>query len=144
MKFEIKHNIFATGVKKVNLSEQEADYIVALASGVEKDKILKTLSLTETDIENLYNKFGLKDKNLIRDNQLITLCIPGNFLGEYFELNAKREFIFPECQELLDGVQEMQKNDTKFKKEIEEEVEKMIDSQFKKEKKKDKNKGLKA
>ena len=50
MKFEIKHNIFATGVKKVNLSEQEADYIVALASGVEKDKILKTIEKTGDSI----------------------------------------------------------------------------------------------
>lgn len=130
MKFEIKHNIFETGIKKVDLTDKEADYIVALASGVDKDKILKTLSLTEVDIENLYQKFGLKNKEMVRDMQLITLCVPGNFLGEYFELNADRKFIFPECEELAETVQNMQKSEEEFKKGILNTVEEMIAERF--------------
>ena len=61
MKFEIKHNIFETGAKNVNLTDKEADYIIALASGIKKDKILKCLQLTNDDIENLYKKFKLKN-----------------------------------------------------------------------------------
>jgi len=138
MKFEIKRNIFSTGVKNVNLSDKEADYIVALASGVEKDKILKSLSMKESDIENIYNKFGLKDKNKIRDIQIITLCVSGNFLGEYFELNADRKFDFPECQELSEKVTEMQKEEKEFKNEIVKTVEEMLEERFGKKDEKDK------
>lgn len=130
MKFEIKHNIFETGIKRVDLTDKEADYIIALASGVDKDKILKTLSLAEVDIENLYQKFGLKNKEMVRDMQLITLCVPGNFLGEYFELNADRKFIFPECEELAETIQNMKKSEDEFKKRILNTVEEMIAERF--------------
>lgn len=132
MKFEIKHNIFETGAKNVNLTDKEADYIIALASGVDKEKIVKSLSITEAEIEQLYKKFGLKNKNMVRDVQLVTLTCMGNFISEYFEINANKDFKFEECQELAQTVNEMQKNDKKFKEEIMKVVEEELESRFKK------------
>lgn len=134
MKFEIKHNVLKTGVKKVNLNDKEADYIIALSTGIKKDEIIKALLLEESEIEELYKKFKLNNKDLNRDMQLITLCLSGNFLGEYFELNSERKFIFPECQELSNTIAEIQNAEKEFKKEIENAVEEMIEERFSKEK----------
>ena len=130
MKFEIKHNIFETGAKNVNLTDKEADYIIALASGIKKDKILKCLQLTNDDIENLYKKFKLKNKDMERDFQLVTLTCSGNFIGEYFEKNSDRKFIFEECEELAQTVKEMKKSYDNFKKEIEKTVEEFLEARF--------------
>lgn len=119
-------------IKRVNLSDKEADYIIALASGVDKEKIVKSLSITEAEIEQLYKKFGLKNKNMVRDVQLVTLTCMGNFISEYFEINANKDFKFEECQELAQTVNEMQKNDKKFKEEIMKVVEEELESRFKK------------
>lgn len=130
MKFELKQDIFATGIKKVDLSDKEADYIVALASGVDKDKIIKSLSLTVDDIENLYFKFGLKNKKRIRDNQLVTLACMGNFISEYCAKNADKKFNFPECEELTKTLNEIRINDQEYKKEIEKMAEEIISEHF--------------
>ena len=130
MKFELKQNIFATGIKKVNLTETEANYIIALVSGIKKNTIMKSLSLTKDDIEKIYAKFGLNDKKRIRDVQLATLCMTSGFTREYFEKNKNKEFKFPECQELVDAIIEMQHNEAKFKKEIEQTVEEIIEEHF--------------
>jgi phosphotransacetylase len=132
MKFEIKQNIFETGVKNVNLTDKEADYIIALASGVAKDKIVKSLSITEDEIEQLYKKFGLKNKDKVRDIQLVTLTCMGNFISEYFDNYSDKDFQFEECQELVQTVIEMQKNDKKFKEEIMKVVEEELESRFEK------------
>lgn len=130
MKFEVKQDIFETGIKNINLSDKEADYIVALASGVEKDQILKCLQLTNEDIEKLYLKFGLKNKKRIRDIQLVTTVSMGNFISEYFEYNTGRQFEFKECHELEKTIKEIEKNDKKFKADIEQVVEEAIAEHF--------------
>ena len=132
MKFELKQNIFATGIKKVNLSDKEADYIVSLASGVAKEKIIKSLSITEEEIENLYLKFGLKNEKRIRDNQLITLACMSNFISEYCAKNADKKFEFPECEELTKTLNEIRTNDQEYKKEIEKMAEEIILEHFNK------------
>ena len=130
MKFELKQNIFATGIKKVDLSDKEADYIIALASGVDKDEILKCFSLTDNDIEKLYLKFGLKNKKRLRDIQLVTLACMSNFISEYCDKNKNKKFDFPECQELADMFNEIKKSDKEFKEGVMREFEKVIEDHF--------------
>ena len=73
MKFELKQNIFSTGVKKVDLSDKEAEFILALSAGIEKDKIMKCMSLSDDDVEKIYKKFGLKNKEMKREDLMVHL-----------------------------------------------------------------------
>lgn len=48
------------------------------------------------------------------------------FIREYFEKNKNKDFKFPECQEMINTIIEIQQNEAKFKKEIEQTVEEII------------------
>lgn len=65
--------------------------------------------MADDDIEKLYDKFGLKNKERIRDTQLATIACMGNFIDEYFEKTADKKFNFSECQELAEMIKGMKK-----------------------------------
>ena len=52
------------------------------------------------------------------------------FIREYFEKNKNKDFKFPECQEMINTIIEIQQNEAKFKKEIEQTVEEIIEEHF--------------
>ena len=130
MKFELKQNIFSTGVKKVDLSDKEAEFILALSAGIEKDKIMKCMSLSDDDVEKIYKKFGLKNKEMKRDIQLVTMAYMANFISEYCDKNIDKKFEFAECKELAEILNEIKKNDKEFKDNIMKEAEKIIKEHF--------------
>ena len=64
MKFQIKDDVFSTNVTNVDLSEREVYYIVMLVSGVQDEKIKELLNIKYSEIEILYEKFRLTNKEL--------------------------------------------------------------------------------
>ena len=72
MKFVLNINQFSPNIKEVDLTEKEVDYIVMLASGVQDEKIKELLNINHSELEVLYQKFGLTNKQRVRDLQLTT------------------------------------------------------------------------
>ena len=70
MKFENILNSFNPAVKTLDLTKKEIDYISMLISGVDRYRITELLSITNSDIDELYKKFGLVDDRSLE----IPLC----------------------------------------------------------------------
>ena len=102
MKFHIKDDMFSTNVTSVDLSEKEVDYIVMLVSGVKDKNIKELLNLKHSDLESLFQKFGLTNKHRVRDMQLTTvMCMNGLITPELIMQTYKR-FDLIELKEMID------------------------------------------
>ena len=57
MKFENILNSFNPAIKTLDLTETEIEYISMLISGVDRYRITELLSITSSDVDELYKKF---------------------------------------------------------------------------------------
>lgn len=102
MKFQIKDDVFSTNVTNVDLSEREVDYIVMLVSGVQDEKIKELLNIKYSELEILYEKFGLTNKQRVRDMQLTTVMCMNNLITPELIMNTKERFDLIELKEMID------------------------------------------
>ena len=94
--------MFSTNVTSVDLSEKEVDYIVMLVSGVKEPEIKKLLNMSHSELETLYNKFGLTNKKKVRDMQLTSVMCMNNLITTELIMQTKERFDLIELQEMID------------------------------------------
>ena len=102
MKFIININQFSPNTKEVDLSEKEIDYILMLASGVQDVNIKELLNIKHSELETLYQKFGLTNKQRVRDMQLISIMGMNNLLTAELIMQTKERFDLIELKEMID------------------------------------------
>jgi len=68
-------NQFDQGIVEVDLTEKELQYIHDIAKGEEKDNVMTSLCITSEEIETIYTKFGLTNKNRDRDVQVVVIAM---------------------------------------------------------------------
>ena len=102
MKFVLNINQFSPNIKEVDLTEKEVDYIVMLASGVQYEKIIELLNINHSELEVLYQKFGLTNKQRVRDMQLTTVMAMNNLITPELIMHTKERFNLIELKEMID------------------------------------------
>lgn len=102
MKFVLNINQFSPNKKEVDLTEKEVDYIVMLASGVQDEKIKELLNINHSELEVLYQKFGLTNKQRVRDMQLTTVMAMNNLITPELIMHTKERFNLIELKEMID------------------------------------------
>lgn len=102
MKFVLNINQFSPNIKEVDLTEKEVDYIVMLASGVQDEKIKELLNINHSELEVLYQKFGLTNKQRVRDMQLTTVMAMNNLITPELIMHTKERFNLIELKEMID------------------------------------------
>lgn len=102
MQVRIK-NIFEPSIIAVELSEKELEYITAIISGVEHQKVLTTLHMTPVELSKLYIKFGLKDKTKIREVQIATITGMSGFVTDELFKKVAEKYGFSECLEMCEA-----------------------------------------
>jgi len=102
MKFLIKDDVFLTNVASVDLTEKEVDYIVMLVSGVQDKKIKELLNINPSKLETLYQKFGLTNKQRVRDMQLTTVMCMNDLITTELIMQTHKRFNLIELQEMID------------------------------------------
>ncbi len=102
MKFKIK-NIFDPSIIAVELSEKELEYITAIISGVERQKVLKTIHMTPVELSKLYLKFGLTNKARVRECQMATITGMSGFVTKEICKRVADKYGFSECLELCEA-----------------------------------------
>ena len=102
MKFVLNINQFSPNIKEVDLTEKEVDYIVMLASGVQDEKIKELLNINHSELEVLYQKFGLTNKQRVRDMQLTTIMAMKNLITPELIMHTKKRFNLIELKEMID------------------------------------------
>ena len=102
MKFVLNINQFSPNIKEVDLTEKEVDYIVMLASGVQDEKIKELLNINHSELEVLYQKFGLTNKQRVRDLQLTTVMAMNNLITPELIMHTKERFNLIELKEMID------------------------------------------
>ena len=75
-------NLFNPDVTEVSLSVKEVEFIAMLISGVKRPRIKQILSMTKSDLDTLYNKFGLFDKTRVRYMQVATIAGANRFITD--------------------------------------------------------------
>ena len=75
----IEHKFLEGGfLGSIKLTKEECFYIQGLRAGRDSDALKVSINITQEEIENLYNKFGLVDTSKNRDAQLATImCMNG-------------------------------------------------------------------
>ena len=101
MQFDIK-NQFQPTVTLVDLTEKEVDYIVMLVSGVQDKKIKELLNINPSELETLYQKFGLTNKQRVRDMQLTTVMCMNDLITPELIMHTKERFNLIELREMID------------------------------------------
>ena len=107
MKFVININQFSPNTKEVDLTEKEVDYIMMLASGVNKDRITEILIINDVEIENLYLKFGLTNTKRIRDNQLATVVASNSLLNAEVLTSVYNKYKLEELKSMIDFIKNL-------------------------------------
>ena len=102
MKFVLNINQFSPNTKEVDLKEKEIDYIVMLASGVQEKQIKELLNIKHSELETLYEKFGLTNKQRVRDMQLTTVMAMNNLITPELIMHTKERFNLIELREMID------------------------------------------
>ena len=102
MKFVLNINQFSPNKKEVDLTEKEVDYIVMLASGVQDEKIKELLNINHSELEVLYQKFGLTNKQRVRDMRLTTVMAMNNLITPELIMHTKERFNLIELKEMID------------------------------------------
>ena len=70
----------------------------------DKDKIMSAINISESEIENLYQKAGLTDTTRDRDVQLATFSVLNRIIKQKDLINAYNKYNFIECKEMLDTI----------------------------------------
>ena len=102
MKFVLNINQFSPNTKEVDLTEKEIDYIVMLASGVQEKQIKELLNIKHSELETLYENFGLTNKQRVRDMQLTTVMAMNNLITPELIMHTKERFNLIELREMID------------------------------------------
>ena len=102
MKFENILNSFNPAIKTLDLTETEIDYISMLISGVDRYRITELLSITSSDIDELYKKFGLVDDRLNLEEQMKAVVSFNNMLTEDILNEVYQKYNVPECREFAE------------------------------------------
>lgn len=102
MKFENILNSFNPAVKTLDLTEKEIDYISMLISGVDRYRITELLSITSSDIDELYKKFGLIDDRFDLEEQMKAVVSFNNLLTEDILNEVYNKYNVPECREFAE------------------------------------------
>ena len=102
MKFVLNINQFSPNTKEVDLTEKEVDYIVMLASGVQDEKIKELLNIKYSELETLYEKFGLTNKKRVRDMQLTTVMAMNDLITPELIMQTKERFDLIELKEMIE------------------------------------------
>lgn len=102
MKFNNIKNIFAPKNTEFDLTEKEIEYILMLSAGVNKNRVMNTLSITYAKIRNLYSKLGLTNTRRKRDVQAATLFAGNNLIKDDMLLNIYKKYNCIECKELAE------------------------------------------
>lgn len=73
-----------------------------LASGVQDVNIKELLNIKHSELETLYQKFGLTNKQRVRDMQLISIMGMNNLLTAELIMQTKERFDLIELKEMID------------------------------------------
>ena len=72
-----------------------------ITSGVDKSKIIELLSMSDSEIDELYKKFGLVDDRLDLDRQVSAIASFNGMLTEAVLYDVYKKYNFIECKELM-------------------------------------------
>ena len=114
MKFVLNINQFSPNIKEVDLTEKEVDYIVMLASGVQDEKIKELLNINHSELEVLYQKFGLTNKQRVRDLQLTTVMAMNNLITPELIMHTKERINLIELKEMIDFYKKNSKESDRY------------------------------
>ena len=98
MKFENILNSFNPTVTVIDLTEKDIEYISMLISGVDRYRITEFLSITSSDIDELYKKFGLVNERLNLEEQMKAIVSFNNILTEDILNEVYNKYNVPECK----------------------------------------------
>ena len=115
MKFENILNSFNQAIKTLDLTETEIEYISMLISGVDRYRITELLSITSSDIDELYKKFGLVDDRLNLEEQMKAVVSFNNMLTEDILNEVYNKYNVPECREFAELKRKVPKQSEKQK-----------------------------
>ena len=65
---------------------------------------MSAINISESEIENLYQKAGLTDTTRDRDVQLATFSVLNRIIKQKDLINAYNKYNFIECKEMLDTI----------------------------------------
>ena len=102
MRFKNVRNIYAPNTTEFDLTEKEIEYIFMLSSGVDKKRVMDTLSMTYANIRKMYNKLGLTNKKRYRDVQAAIIMAGNNLITEDILLNIYKKYNCVECKKLAE------------------------------------------
>ena len=102
MKFENILNSFNPTVTIIDLTEKDIEYISMLISGVDRYRIMELLSITSSDIDELYKKFGLVDDRFNLEEQMKAIVSFNNMLTEDILNEVYQKYNVPECREFME------------------------------------------
>ena len=115
MKFENILNSFNPTVTVIDLTEKDIEYISMLISGVDRYRITELLSITSSDIDELYKKFGLVDDRLNLEEQMKAVVSFNNMLTEDILNEVYQKYNVPECREFMELKRKAPKRNEKQK-----------------------------
>ena len=101
MKYSIK-NPFNPKLNKVELSENEIEYISMLAAGVDKKNAAEILSMTYYKQRKLYDKLGLTEKRRKHHIQAVYLFSINNIIKDEIFSQLYKKYKLIECKEMIE------------------------------------------
>ena len=98
MKFENILNSFNPTITVIDLTEKDIEYISMLISGVDRYRITELLSITSSDIDEIYKKFGLIDDRFDLEEQMKAIVSFNNILTEDILNEVYTKYNVSECR----------------------------------------------
>lgn len=120
MKFENILNPINSAAVSFDLTEKEIAYAAMLISGRKQNAAMETASLNETDLEELYNKFGLTNTKFDRNAQLINIVNLNGMITETMLYDVYKKYNAPECKNLMKLKRKAPKRSEKYKQKVNE------------------------